>query len=323
MRRIRHRGKLATAFVVLLIVAGCGAWGAEDPWDGHHQDDLTITTGNPSGIYASYGEELGRLMAEHSGIDIEILNSGGSLENLERLASGEADLAFSAADAAADAAEGQGVFDDPLPVRALARIYDDFVHLVVPAASDITSIEGLRQRRVAVGALGSGTALIAERLIHSAGYGLDDIRPRWLSLSESVAAMQAGKVDALFWSGGLGTPALDDITEEMPIRLIPLDHLVEDLRSQFGSGYRLGAVPAGTYGLPDDVSTLAVPNVLLVRADAPDDLVRAQLTTLFEVQDQIAERVPAAALLDRSKAIFTDPVELHPGAIDYYRATAR
>lgn len=323
MRLIRHRSALATALAVFLLVAGCSTWSEDDPWDGDHPDSLTITTGNPSGIYAAYGDELGSLMAEHSGMDVEILNSGGSLENLERLASGEADLAFSAADAAADAAEGQGVFDEPLPVRALARIYDDFVHLVVPAASDITTIDDLRQRRVAVGAQGSGTALIAERLLHSAGHELDDVLPRWLSLSESITAMQAGKVDALFWSGGLGTPALDDITEETPIRLVPLDHLVEDLRSAFGSGYRLGAVPAGTYGLPDDVSTLAVPNVLLVRADAPDDLVRAQLTTLFEVQEQIAERVPAAALLDRSKAIFTDPVELHPGAVDYYRATAR
>ncbi|MFC7404478.1 TAXI family TRAP transporter solute-binding subunit [Georgenia alba] len=282
-------------------------------------DPLVISAGSPSGIYHGYGERLGDEMASALDLEVEVLPTDGSVDNLQDLADGRADIAFSTVDAAADAVAGVGDFDEPLEVSALARIYDDFVHLVVLDDSAVRSVRDLRNRTVSLGASGSGTAVIADRLLAAAELPRSQVDVRMLGLTESVAALRRGEVDAFFWSGGLGTPGLSELADEVPIRLVPLAGAVRSLRAEHRSGYRHGRIPEGTYGLTEDVATVAVPNVLMVRNDLPAPVAERVLATVFDAGGRIASDVPAATLLDPVKAIFTEPVDLHPGAVTYYR----
>jgi TRAP transporter TAXI family solute receptor len=262
---------------------------------------------------------VGDVLTQRHDVNVEVIESGGSVENLHRLADGSAQVAFSAADAVADAVAGRGSFPDPLEVKALARVYDDFVHLVVPADSPIESIDDLRGRTVSLGAPGSGTALIAHRLLGVADGPSARIDDRALDLGDSIAALESGEVDAFFWSGGLRTPGINQLAAASSIRLVPLGELVEAMRERHGGGYRHGMVPTGMYGATDQVATLAVPNFLVVPADMPAPVAREIVSTLFDARSQVAATVPAAAHLDRARAIFTEPVALHPGALSYYR----
>lgn len=316
-------GVVVVAVLAALVATRVLGQPRDDPWQGAAPDSLTIATGGSSGIYHGYGAALGDVLSTEHHVPVDVLESGGSVENLERLADGSAQVAFSAADAVADAAAGRGDFDEPVPVRALARVYDDFVHLVVRADSPIESIEGLRGRTVSLGAPRSGTALIAGRLLSVAGVPTTRIDERFLDLGESIDALERGEVDAFFWSGGLRTPGIADLATRTEIRLVPLADLVEPLRVRHGSGYRHGVVPTGMYGSHEEVATLAVPNFLVVPAGMPDPVARMLVATLFEARSRIARTVPAAALLDRARAIFTEPVGLHPGALQYYRETKR
>ena len=105
------------------------------------------------------------LQARDPGLRVDVLATSGSMENLRLVADGRATLAFTAADAAAEAALGGPPFGHRLPIAALARVYDDYMHLVVPASSRVRSIAQLDGRTVSVGPSGSGTRLIAERLL--------------------------------------------------------------------------------------------------------------------------------------------------------------
>ncbi|MEL7978136.1 TAXI family TRAP transporter solute-binding subunit [Isoptericola sp. F-RaC21] len=322
MRAARVLAALAATLLALPVLAGCvGDDAAGDPWDGQRPDALTLATGGSTGIYHAYGTALAHVLEERYDLPVEVDQSGGSVENLESLDAGTAQVAFSAADAARDAVAGEGEFTEPLDVRALARVYDDFLHLVVPAGSDIRSIDDLRGKRVSLGAPQSGTALIAHRLLAAADVPAGDLTDARLGLDDSIDALRAGDVDAFFWSGGLRTPGLTALADDQPVRLVPLGDLVEEVRSRYGSGYRHGIVPEGMYGSSKVVETLAVPNFLMVRADMPDAEARTLVSTLFDARGQIATQVPSAANLDRVRAIFTDPVELHPGALQYYRDT--
>ncbi len=320
MRRTARMAALGMAS--LLAAAGCfgGTSGQADLRDAG-LESVTISGGGTTGIYYSYGGEFGSILSERFDLPASVLETGGSIENLENLAGGLAQVTFSAADAAADASAGREPFSEPLPVRALARVYDDFVHLVVLESSDITEIEDLRGRAVSIGAEGSGTELIAARLLAVDGVEQSDIDQRALGIDGSIDALRTGEIEAFFWSGGLPTPGVNDLAGEVPIRLVPLQTLVEGVRVEYGGGYRHGVVPEGTYGLPQDVATMAVPNFLMAHADLPDDAAYALVEALFEGRADIAREVPAAALLDRSRAIFTEPVDLHPGALRYYRDT--
>ncbi|HWV79509.1 MAG TPA: TAXI family TRAP transporter solute-binding subunit [Isoptericola sp.] len=322
MRAARLTAALAATLLALPAVAGCvGDDGAGDPWDGQRPDALTVATGGSTGIYHAYGTALAQVLEDRYDLPVEVDESGGSVENLESLDAGSAQVAFSAADAARDAVAGEGDFDEPLEVRALARVYDDFLHLVVPADSDVRTIDDLRGKKVSLGAPQSGTALIAHRLLAAADVPSADLTDARLGLDASLEALRAGEIDAFFWSGGLRTPGLTALADDVPVRLVPLGDLVEEVRSRYGSGYRHGIVPEGMYGSSRVVETLAVPNFLMVRADMPEAEARTLVSTLFDARGQIAAQVPSAANLDRVRAIFTDPVELHPGALRYYRDT--
>lgn len=318
---MRWRWAARGSAVVAALVAGAGCVGGAPSAGSGMTEPVVIAGGGTSGIYYGYGGELAAVLSSRFDVDAEVLETGGSIENLRLLTTGRAQVAFSAADAAADAVAGQDPFDDAMPVQAIARVYDDFVHLVVPADSSIRSIEDLRGRDVSLGAFGSGTELIAARLFRAAGIDPDELTNVELGIDQSIEAMLAGEIDAFFWSGGLPTPGVKELAAELPIRLIDLWGLVETVRATHGGGYRHGVVPQGTYGLDDDVATMAVPNVLMVHADAADELVYDLVDVLFDERAKIALQAPAAALLDRPRAIHTEPVDLHPGAVQYYRDT--
>lgn len=306
--------RLALLSIMLVGVAGCADDHPAD-WDEH----VVISGGGMAGIYYGYGAELATAMSERLGVTAEVTETGGSIENLHDLAAGTSMVGFSAADAAADAVAGRPPFEEALPVQAMARVYDDFVHLIVPADSPISAVEDLPGRDVSLGGAGSGTELIANRLLAAAGVDRAEIDNAALGIDGSIEAMRAGKLDGFFWSGGLPTPGVSELADELPIRLIDLGDLVEIVHTEHGGSYRHGVVPRGTYGLDEDVVTMAVPNYLMVRADTSADLVYDLVWTLFDERATIAEHAPAAGLLTSVRAIFTEPVELHPGALRYYR----
>src|SRR5437763_13656126 len=98
-----------------------------------------------------------------------VQTSPASEQNLRLVAAGTAEIGFTTADAASDAYTGAAPFSAPLPVQALGRIYENYLHLVVRVDRGINDVAELRGRRVSVGAPASGTELFATRLLPLAG----------------------------------------------------------------------------------------------------------------------------------------------------------
>ncbi|MGH3568215.1 MAG: TAXI family TRAP transporter solute-binding subunit [Pseudonocardia sp.] len=280
---------------------------------------LTVATGNTQGVYYTLGTALAQTWQDRLGLDYlpEVRVTAGSVANLGLLASGNADVAFSQVDVAADQLTAP---DGPHATRALARIYDDVVHVVVAASSPIRTLADLRGARVSVGAKDSGATVIARRLLAVAGLSPDtDLQPAQLGINDSVTAMREDRIDAFFWSGGLPTAGVNELATTTAIRLLDLDDLVSAVRDRFPV-YVSGTVPARTYGIREPIATLLVRNVLLVTAAMPDDLAGALVDALFAGQEGLAQASSAALTIDPRSAIGTQPVPLHPGAAQFYRA---
>ncbi|GAA3240911.1 TAXI family TRAP transporter solute-binding subunit [Pseudonocardia petroleophila] len=309
---------------VLAALAAAGAVGAlpgcAAPFA---QTRLRLATGSARGVYYRLGSALARSWRAELGLvrTPVVLTTAGSLENVALLADGAAEVVFSQVDAAAERLVGIAA-DDPAAPRALARIYDDVLHVVVPADSPITTVSGLRGARVSVGAADSGVSVVARRLLDAAGLGASDVQGVQLGLDDSVDAMAEGSVDAFFWSGGLPTPAVEQLAAVVPIRLLDLteDGVLDAVRRRFPV-YAPGTVPARGYpGITTPVTTMLVRNLLLVAAAMPDDLARSLVEVLFAEQEQLAQAGPAALTIDPRAAIGTEPVLLHPGAEQFYRS---
>lgn len=294
------------------------------PGTGPGRPAASIATGSRGGVYNQYGAAFQAAAGQRLDGGIQVRGSTGSLENLHMLVNGEVSYAFAAADAAAEAYAGSGEFPAGAPLRAVARLYDDYIHLVVARGSPVQTVADLRGKRVSIGADGSGTALIAQRMFEVSGFARDlrDVRVYRLGLQDSALALAQGRIDAFVWSGGLPTSAITALAGEMPIRLIDLGTVASAMRKRFGAAYRVGSMPAGTYpGLDDAVPTLAVPNLLVTTTRTPPADVQALTAALFACSSAIGQTVPVAAQLNPQTAIFTEPVPLDAGALEYYRST--
>jgi uncharacterized protein len=319
-----HKTGVTAAALVLVGLVGLIACSPGSDRPAPARGTLVISTGSPRGVYYAWALSLAtQLRTTNPQLYVTVETSSGSLRNLQRLTDGTADLALTTVDAtdqraggdanvgAADAADARSV-----PLRALARIYDDYLHIVVPARSPVRSVSDLAGRPVAVGAPDSGTALVARRVLDAAGISVSE---RDVDVVVGTEALETGAVDAVFWSGGLPTRAIDDAAARMPLRLLPLGDLAGTLRAEYGAAYRPATIPPGRYGSTESVATLASPNLLVARADADPAMVSAVLSTIFDRRTAIAAAVPAANAMDRRTAIWTGGMRLHPAAIAYYR----
>jgi TRAP transporter TAXI family solute receptor len=293
---------------MLLTVTGCV--------DGREPSrQIRIATGSPTAVYYAVGTAFaGVIEQDLPGTDASVLSTAASAENVQLINRGDAEIGFTQADVLI--IQDQSVTG----LVALARVYDDLLHLVVRADSPIRTLTDLRGRRVSVGARGSGTVVTVGRLLTVAGlFGPGVLDRRELSLDDSVRALDSGEIDAFFFSGGLPVAGIQQLTKLGATRIVDLSKWAGDLRRRYSDVYVVRDVPTSAYQMPA-VATIAVPNLLVVSSQMDDDLAFDLTRLLLERRAALAAAHPAAERLDLRAAIATLPVPLHPGAARYYRS---
>ena len=285
---------------------------------------ISIATGGTGGVYYPYGGGLAKVLNEAiPGIRASAEVTSASVDNLKLIRDGKADIAFALADTVADAVNGRGAFSGgPVPAVSLAVLYSNYTHLVTLASSGINSVADLRGKTVSTGSPGSGTEVIAFRILRAAGLNQDsDLTRQGLGASESADALKDGKIAAFFWSGGLPTAAVQDLshTPGIAIRLIPTGELVPKLQAEYGSLYSVLLMPAAAYpGMADGVAVVGVANALVVNRSMPEGLAYDITRVLFERQPELARIHPEARNLTLESAVKGSPADFHPGALRYY-----
>jgi TRAP transporter TAXI family solute receptor len=317
---IRPKAACAVAVAALtMTVAGCSGGNGRD------SRFLSIATGGTGGVYYPYGGGLAKVLNENlPGVRATAEVTAASVDNLKLIRDGRADIAFTLADTLADAVHGRGAFEGkPVPVASLAVLYANATQIVTAGASGVTSMADLRGKTVSTGSPGSGTEVIALRLLRAAGIDPDrDLTRQGLGASESAGALKDGKVAAFFWSGGLPTAAIQDLAHSpgMAIRLLPSAPLLPVLQRDHGNLYFAVDIPAGAYrGMTAAVPAVAVANVLVVNRSMPEQLAYDITRLLFEKKAELAAIHPEAANLDPKRAAAGSPAAYHQGALRYYR----
>jgi TRAP transporter TAXI family solute receptor len=313
---------VAGVVAVGLLAAGCGGKRPTDSAQDAGGCDaaagrVTIATGNTGGVYYTLGGGLAQLISDNTPIKASAAETGASVQNIQQLVAGDYDIAFALADSAADAVEGKGSFEGKKQdITALARIYSNYTQVVVRADSGISTVADMKGKKISTGSPKSGTEVIANRLLEAAGLdpAKDDSAQR-LALRQTVDQMKSGQIDGFVWSGGLPTPEVTDLTTSMKddVKFVDITDLLPKLQ-EINPVYEKGTLPADTYGLPEDVPSIVVPNLLLVRSDFGKGDACAITNLIFDKKDELVKVHKAANELDRKAATETDPVPLHPGA---------
>lgn len=293
-----------------------------------HPGSIVVAGGESGGFYLEFATLLAASLKRHRvGSTATVLSTGGSLDNLSRLLTGEAALAVALADATSLEVGPQG--QDPGRVAALGKVYENYVHAVVRKDSSISSINDLAGRTVAVGQPGSGTSLITSRLFDVANLSETASRDVMqgasitvsnLGLNDGIAALSSGSVDALFFCGGVPTAAIAEGHATTGFRLLDLSGLLPGLRKKYGAFYDRVLIPAGSYAGMGAVWTIGVANLLLCRLDLAPETVQATVNLLVAHADElIPQSSTGAQFLSPDSLINTADIPLHPAAATEYR----
>lgn len=155
-----------------------------------------------------------------------------------------------------------------------------------------------------------------------AAYGMsyDDIQPDYLAYGEAIDNMKNGQCDAVFVTSGLPNSSVMELSVSYDMVVVPIDGEGRDKLVEEYPYYAKATIPANTYNNKEDVESVFVYNIMLVRKELSDDMVYDMLTGIFENIETIQASHNAA-----NKNIYLDvgvgdlQLPLHPGAEAFWR----
>jgi hypothetical protein len=245
-------------------------------------DEVGLITGGEKGTYYRFGLDLQRLMRSHN-FALTVHPSRGSIENVYAVYQRPGvQMGIVQSDVLAFVSR---IETDPV-LKLIAKktkmvfpLYNEEIHLV--GKRDIESFEDLAGRRVAVGREGSGTYLTARLLFKLSEVSPAEMVP--IDTTEALAALRAGRVDAMFYVAGFPVKLFtDDVTEADQLAVIPI---TSKSVTEF---YPTVELPARAYAWQDKaVSTVAVKSVLV-----SFDFRRKDCQTVGRFAQVIARQLP-------------------------------
>jgi TRAP transporter TAXI family solute receptor len=286
---------------------------------------LSIATGNTGGIYYPMGSGMAGLLSKYIPYtEAAVIVTNASVDNCLLLSRGRADLALMMADTGWDAYQGKGkAFKMKIPLRTLAVLFPNNMHIVAIEGKGIEDVMNLKGKRVSTGAPGSGTEVMALRILKAFGLNPDqDITRDKLLLIESTASLKDKKIDAFFWVGGLPTSAIMDLSTipGMKIKLIGHPEAIPKMRKKYGPVYTKGVIPAKTYpGQEIDVPIAIVWNLLVCHENMKQDVAYDIVKTIFDHRAELnTGHSEARHILLETQAEGGSPIPFHPGAFRYF-----
>jgi hypothetical protein len=286
---------------------------------------LSIATGGTGGVYYPMGGAIATVLTKtlpNTEATAEVTSA--SVDNIKLVGAGKADIAFSLADTAWDGYNGAGKFNgQKQPVRTIAVIYANSTQVVTLEGKGIAKMADLKGKRISTGAAGSGTEIIAVRLLEA--YGIDpeqDVKREKLSVAESAGALKDGKIDAFIWSGGVPTAAITDLaaTPGVKIKLVSHADAIPNMVKKYGPLYVKSTLAPKSYpGQEQAVDHVDVWNVLVVNEKMDEKLAYEVTRAIFEKKaDLVAVHKEASNIVLETQFDGGSPIPFHPGTLKYF-----
>ncbi|HSF58984.1 MAG TPA: TAXI family TRAP transporter solute-binding subunit, partial [Candidatus Binatia bacterium] len=225
---------------------------------------LTIATGSSEGTYYKIAQDI-KQIAEKEGIPVEVIQTGGSFDNINLLGAGKVDLAIMQLDVLRFVTEimlketGLNVLKE---AKVALNLYLEEIHIITKNP-EIRTVQQLQGKRVAVGPEKSGSALTSEVLLAGFGVKIDPV----FDLPEgAVKKLSQGEIDALIFIGGAPVPAFQKLDKSFHFVSLPADSGLEQI-------YPKKKIAKSVYPWADEVDTHAVPSVIMTRNRTENDYI--------------------------------------------------
>ena len=237
----KHGFIIAAALVLALALT---------PLSAMAKDRLAFSGGPEGGTFQYFSNGIAtRLSKNIPDLEVSNMASAGSLENLRRVNSGDADFGIVYSGDTYLGRNGKLTQDtrEYKNVKAMAYLYGAPAHLIVKVDSGIDKVADLAGKRVAVGGPGSGAAGAAQRYFTSLGLW-DKMNVEFIGYSKAADALGDNLIDAMWVFAGFPNSSVIQAAASNKIKILSLVEAAQEAGffNEYPFYTRL-AIPANTY----------------------------------------------------------------------------
>jgi TRAP transporter TAXI family solute receptor len=285
--------------------------------------NLVMGTASVSGTWYPVGGALCASMSKADGVSVNVQTSGGGVENLRTVSSGDRDIGMSMYSLGVYAMEGVEAFKGTKldNIRGIAVFMPIAAQFAVRDGGGIKSIADLKGKRIGIGAPGSGEEVCVREILDANGLSYADVDERLISFSEQVTAFKDRQLDAMFIITTAPTSGYLDVSSQAKITILPITgEEREKVIAKYPHYYR-DSISASAYEfLSGDVDSVGIGTLLFTNAEMDADIVYKITKAMFDDAEHLKSVHEALKGLSPEFSIANmGKIKLHPGAERYYR----
>ncbi|MDF1665045.1 MAG: TAXI family TRAP transporter solute-binding subunit, partial [Planctomycetota bacterium] len=303
------------------------------------RNKLQIATGSIGSKYYELGKMI-KMLLEQSGIESRLVATDGSVENAQMLSESPTIAIMQYDIALATRFSSNRVYsrisEESMPeiqsvpnIRRIAMLHEEKVHVIARRSVikklneknakrrltlDVIKSKGPKKLKVCLGAVASGTAILAQAVLEKHGIQLSDIDAYYYSVPQMVERILNGDVDVAFFVSFIPSEGVKSLLNDPDVILLSMR--AENLAGVIGSAFSTSMIEPGTYlcqrkdELP--IQTISTKAVLTTTSDLP-----------FNVKEITKSVFGGAAFLgteggQKRMAENVSSLPLHEGSKEYY-----
>ncbi|MFT5662102.1 MAG: TRAP transporter TAXI family solute receptor [Sulfurimonas sp.] len=243
--------------------------------------ELTIATNHKDSNYYATALKYQKLLAEQN-VKLKIVESSGSVENLDLLNSGKVDIAF---------VQG-GIIEenDNQNLESLASVYYEPLWIFYKNQGyTIEYLVELVSKKISIGANGSGTQYLAIQMLVDNGITTDNTSLSMDTSKDAKVKLLNGSIDAMFLVGSPSSGIIKDLLSDPSVELLNLKRVrAYNQKYKFLSSLVLHEGTIDLYkNLPsENKNLLATTANLVCREGINDELIRIFVKQIKKVHKE-------------------------------------
>lgn len=307
--------------IVLFLIVGLVVFAAGQAEKDQAGGMYLMGTGSATGNYYNFGSMLAQVVNTHTKTNITVTSTGGSIENVRLLVSGENELALIQTDVNDYALKGteQFIGQPQKGFSAVTACYPELVQIVVSKKSGIKSVADMVGKKICVGAAGSGYEVAARQILTAYGMDYNDIDERFLSQAEGKNALQDGQIDAFFMCSGYPNANVTELSLNGGIEVLSIDDAHMKILLEKYPFYSSFTTTDDQYNLGHSITTAAVIAMLVASDKIPADEIYNMTKAIYENLPELQALNSKAKYMSLEGAFRGIPGNFHPGAAKYYK----
>lgn len=330
MKKIKILAVSMAAMLAASVIAGCGSSSTGGNGSAAAGKDVkgqlvNIATATTGGVYYPLGNAMAKLWQDKLGVKGSAQTTAGTAQNVNLMEKKEAEVAFAQNGVITQAMRGEGPFKDHAQkdLRSITYLYPNIMHFIVRKDSGINSIKDLQGKKVVPGSVGSATEINTMEIMSVFGLDYKDkknVKADFVGYNEAADLMKNKQTDMAMIAGSTPTSSILDMATSFDMKILDIEpDMIKKITEKY-PWYFPVTIPKNSYkGQTEDVHTVAVANILVVRKDLSDELVYQLTKTLYENTDTLVAAHDAAKYMKLENALDGLTAPLHPGAEKFYK----